>query len=215
MEDHKFKVGDKVILTGDSWESSKNSVGDVGFITESNISCSKVSKTNNLSESGNWHPNKDFKLYTEEKYFTIGELKLNNGDVVEHSIGVKYVKDAWGLRCKKHDVYLNKEYYAGVMSSHVKDFKVISRATVKKEEKTMTDTSKFVETVTVTNSFVKEAIDFLTEGHALISIKPNSTNSCIELVIGAEFKERSCPFFTKDNLGKLIEELKAVHSVMV
>jgi hypothetical protein len=214
MEDHKFKVGNKVILTGNSWGSLQNSVGDVGFITEANNLCSKVSKTNNLSEFGNWHPNKDFKLYTEEKYFTLDEIKLNNGDVVEHSIGIKYTKCDKGLKSNGSDIYLSKEYYKNGPSSHNKSFKVISRAkTESKEEKTMT--SKFVETVTVVNSFVKESIDSRAEGGALISIKPNSTGSRIELVIGADYIKRGAPFFTKVCLATLIEELKAVHSAMV
>jgi hypothetical protein len=213
MENYKFKVGDKVILTGNSWDSSQNSVGDVGFITKTDPGSARVSLTNDFLEQDNWHPNRDFNLYTEEEYFTIDELNLNLGDVIEHECGIKYVKDAKGLKSNGSEIYLSKGYTTGGLSSQIKGFKVISRATVKKEEKTMT--SKFVETVTVTNSFVKESIDSRTKGNALISIKPNSTNSCIELVIGAEFEKRRAPFFTKDNLGKLIEELKAVHSVMV
>jgi hypothetical protein len=212
MEDHKFKVGDKVILTGNSWDSI-NSVGDVGFITKVNSISASVSKTNNLFEGSNWHLCREIKIYVEEKYFTLDELKLNDGDVVEHSIGFKYTKDDKGFRSNESEIYLSKEYYKNGLSSHIKGFKVISRATVEKEEKTMT--SKFVETVTVTSSSVKESIDSRTAGNALISIKPNSTGSRIELVIGAEFEKRRCPFFTKDNLGKLIEDLKAVHSVMV
>jgi hypothetical protein len=216
MEDHKFKVGDKVVLTASSW-GSINVVGDVGFITKADIYSSRVSVTNDLLELNNWHPNTDIKLYVEE-YFTINELKLNLGDVVKHSMhDWHYTMNPIGLRAP-NGVYLNNDYFGLGKGAYIKGFKVISRAKSKtetKEEKTMTNTSKFLETVTVTSSFIKESIDSQTDGAAFISIKPNITNSRIELVIGAEFEKRRRPFFTKDNLSKLIEDLKAVHSVMV
>jgi hypothetical protein len=55
---NKLKVGDKVIVKANSWES-KNNIGDIGFVTELRISKCRVSVTNNLYELGNNHPYED------------------------------------------------------------------------------------------------------------------------------------------------------------
>jgi hypothetical protein len=136
LKDHEFKVGDKVILTGNTWNSPQNSVGVVGFITEVGNASARVSKTNDFSEAGNWHPYKDIKLCPKEEYFSINELKLNLGDVVFASgNGINYTKDDKGLKDHNSNIYLSRRYFPGGAKSQYKGFKVISRATVERERK--------------------------------------------------------------------------------
>jgi hypothetical protein len=223
MEDHKFKVGDKVILTGNTSLSS-NKVGDVGWIMDFSVNgkrC-KVSQNNNKYESSNWSLVSELEL-VEEEYFTIAELNLNLGDVIAHRNGCLYTKDEKGFLAENSYVYLSKGYsHVDGMYYNTPCFKIISRSETEaetettvenKEEKTMTTTSKFVETTTKT--VIKESIDALLPNHALISIKPNGESmGSIQVVIGANYSNKRACYFNKVAVGKLIGELTAIHAVM-
>jgi hypothetical protein len=60
---------------------------------------------------------------------------------------------------------------------------------------------------------IKEAINQLTYDGADISVSPNNDFS-IELVIGAAYENRCACMFSKKGLGKLIEDLQAIHDAM-
>ncbi len=71
--------------------------------------------------------------------------------------------------------------------------------------------SMFVEEVKTLK--IKEAINQLTHDGADISVM-GFTACSIELVIGAEYKDRCACLFSKKGLGLLIADLQAIHDAM-
>ena len=60
---------------------------------------------------------------------------------------------------------------------------------------------------------IKEAINQLTYDGAVISVSSCSAYQ-VALVIGALWDDRCACLFSKKGLGKLIEDLQAIHEVM-
>lgn len=60
---------------------------------------------------------------------------------------------------------------------------------------------------------IKEAINKVTYDGADISVSPNNAYS-VAIVIGAEWEQRCACHFSKKGLGKLIEDLQAIHDAM-
>jgi transposase-like protein len=79
---NKIKVGDKVVLTANSWESVTG-VGGVGFVTETNMVFCRVSVTNNPNELGNNSGYEEVKLVERPKKLVDKPKKLRNTITLE------------------------------------------------------------------------------------------------------------------------------------
>ena len=76
--------------------------------------------------------------------------------------------------------------------------------------------SQFVETTTrtITEKRIKTMVDEFGPGCTQMSVVPADNNTEVELVIGAEYENAYCYYFSKKTLGELIEELKEIHDAM-
>lgn len=61
---------------------------------------------------------------------------------------------------------------------------------------------------------IAKVIDGSTFDCGFVSISPSSNSTRVDLVVGAEFKYKCSSVFSKTGLGKLIEQLQVVHSLM-
>jgi len=68
--------------------------------------------------------------------------------------------------------------------------------------------------VTETITKVATVIDVDGPGHSLFSVSPIEGMNGIELVVGAQFKNRAASRFSKPALAELIATLQEIHAAM-
>ena len=149
----------------------------------------------------------------------MSDNKFKVGDMVRRTApSVGFVRKGYLYKVESTDVgwvtvWNDNGGKQGVLKRHFELIATDNNSNSNKDTTAMT-TSRFTETVTTTKTAIKEAIDGKTSGYADISIEPIGLTT-IELVVGARYCHRNAAAFGKVDLQELINELQAVHDVMV